>query len=143
MFIKFFTPIHLVSRLKVSECTMEHTHRWDREEGKGKSWEGHSRRSTQNRRDPGGWASRYRRPRSNRKNCCQVHLSPFIVVNPPLLYRSCNHVQWQDRPFLEQQMFLDYQLKSQKFLPKWIRIAGAFVIHCKKIWSRIYLKKPC
>lgn len=81
LFIKAFnslTVIHLISRLKVSECTMEHTHCWDVQEGEGQSSEGRSRWSTQNRRDPGGWASLYRRPRSNRENCCQVHLFPFF-----------------------------------------------------------------
>ncbi len=60
---------------------MEHTHCWDVQEGEGQSSEGRSRRSTQNRRDPGGWASLYRHPRSNRENCCQVHLSPCTIVN--------------------------------------------------------------
>lgn len=111
------TLIHLVSRLKVSERTMEHTHCWDVQEGEGQSSEGRSRRSTQNRRDPGGWASLYRRPRSNRENCCQVHLSPFMMVNGFFT----GHVITDRKDWCGNAFSVIFQLSTlfQTFLPYW------------------------
>lgn len=99
---------------------MEHTHCWDVQEGEGQISEGRSRRSTQNRRDPGGWASLYRHPRSNRENCCQVHLSPFIIINGSFRgHVITDRKDWSGNSITRNAFSVIFQLSTlfQKFLP--------------------------